>query len=200
MRARSLSAAMCQTPGARRSTDRFILAAMRNRILYLAVSATVILTNAFLVGCASQSVLKNAKATLELERQQIRELNEAFKSKDDKVITVPRVGEVECPERKCLLPVKATAERVMEGKGASAETVRGTVVLWGDVTQRLMGMLDQAQYTAKDQTAKGYGGEVTCNKAKCTFSIALDDKELRADGRAMFEEAPRGTASVEEAE
>jgi hypothetical protein len=167
-------------------------------VLFRGAIAAFAVVGVFLGGCASQPTIRNAKATIELERQQVRELNEAFKSADDKVITVPKVGEVECPERKCFLPVEASAERVVEGQSPRSESVRGTIVLWSDVTERLMGMLDRAQYTAKDQTAKGYGGEVTCTKTKCKLSIALDEKELRGDGRAIFEEAPRGTASVDE--
>lgn len=177
------------------------MTAMRNRIVLLSIAAACLAVEvAFLGGCTSTGTLKNAKATLELERQQIRELNEAFKSSDDKVITVPRVGEVECPDRKCFLPVKGTAERVSEGQPPQTATVDGMLVLWGDVTQRLMGMLDQAQYTAKEQKAKGFGGEVTCTKAKCTFAFTLDDKDLRADGRAVFEESPRMPASAETGE
>lgn len=175
------------------------MTAMRNRILLLsALSATFAAEVAFLGGCSSTGSLRNARATVELERQQIRELNEAFKSSEDKVIEVPRVGEVECPERKCFLPVKGTAERVAEGQDPQSASVDGMLVLTGDVTQRLMGMIDQAQYTAKEQKAKGYGGEVTCNKNKCTFAFALDEKELRAEGRAIFEEAPRMPANTEQ--
>jgi len=142
--------------------------------------------------------MRNAKATLELERGQIRELNEAFKSAEDKTITVPQVGEVECPERRCLFPVRGTAERVEEGQAPVQASIQGTIVLWGDVTHRLIQMIDAAQYTAKEQKAKGYGGEVSCNKTKCTFAFALDANDMRADGRSVLEEAPRSPANVEE--
>ncbi len=166
---------------------------MRKRILFLATGSS--LAAVLLGGCASTGTFRNAKATVELERLQIREINEAFKSSEDKTITVPRVGEVDCPDHKCLLPVRGVAERVAEGQPNSETGVDGVLVLWGDVTQRLIQMLDQAQYTAKDQTAKGFGGQVTCNKTKCVFAFSLDEKELRADGRAVFEEAPRMPAS-----
>lgn len=151
------------------------------------------------VGCASQVTYSKTRVTLQLERSQLRELNEAYKSPEDKTVEVPAFGDVECPERTCYLPLTVTAERLKEGVADGPARVRGTLVFRRGVTTHMLDMMQRAEYAGRSMQEEGVIGKVQCDKRSCTLEFEFDANARTAQAHLVLAESAtqeaRGVAS-----
>lgn len=147
------------------------------------------------VGCAAKQLV-SPKATVRLEKSDIRELQEAFKSVGDKVVQLPTRGEVNCANMKCTLPLDGTATVLRDGKPSGTEKVDGHLVVEPTSLSRLVSLLDQAANKGKTLEMKGTGGNaVSCNAKRCDLSLAWDETHDTALGSVVPE---RGVATERE--
>ncbi len=137
----------------------------------------------FVAGCAEKPVWISSEGTVSLERDEIRELHEAFKTTSEKTITLEkRKQEVECDGTACPLAVEAKAKYRKKDNSVTEKTVEAKLAFGREDAQKILELLEKARYERKEMILSGRHGSVRCDKAECKINFDLSH-ELRGYSR-----------------
>ena len=137
----------------------------------------------FLAACAEKPVWMSTEGTLSLDRDDLRELREAFKTASQKTITLEKQKqEVECDGQACPLAVRAKAKYRRKDSSVSEKPVEANLVFGRDDAQKMLELLDKARYENTELSLSGTRGNVWCAKSECRIEFSLS-RELRGYSR-----------------
>ena len=137
--------------------------------------------------CAEKPLWISTEGVVTLERDEIRELHEAFKTTSEKTITFEkRKQEVECDGMVCSLPVKAKAKYRKKDNSLTEKTVEAKLVFGRDDAKNILELLERARSEHTGITLSGRHGSVRCDKAECEINFALSN-ELRGYSREALQ-------------
>ncbi len=130
-------------------------------------------------GCAEKTVWVSTDGMLSLERDEIRELHEAFKTNTEKTIVLEKQKqEVECDGSACPVTVEASAKYRRKDSSTIDKKVEAKLVFGREDAKKILELLEKARYEQKELQLSGKHGAVRCEQSRCriTFSLA---RELR---------------------
>ncbi len=142
-------------------------------------TAFTVLPFLFFTACAEKAVWVTTQGELALDRDDLRELHEAFKTSSEKTITLEnQKQEVDCDGHACplLVPAKATYRR--QDSTTTEKNVEASLVFGREDSQKILQLLEKARYENKELSLSGQRGSVWCAKSACRIKFSLS-RELR---------------------
>ncbi len=137
----------------------------------------------FFTACAEKPVWVSTEGTLSLDRDDLRELHEAFKTSSQKTITLEKQKqEVECDGQACPLNVPAKAKYRRKDSTISEKSVEAALVFGREDAQKILELLEKSRYENKELSLSGTRGDVWCAKSECRIKFSLS-RELRGYSR-----------------
>jgi len=138
---------------------------------------------ALLSSCAEKPVWIATEGELSLDRDDLREIHEAFKTSSEKTITLEKLKkEVDCDGQACPVGVSAKAKYRKQNQTIQEKEVEANLVFGRDDAQKILQLLEKARYENKAMTLKGERGSVNCAKSECRINFSLS-RELRGYSR-----------------
>lgn len=132
-----------------------------------------------LAGCAEKPIWVSTDGLLSLERDEIRELHEAFKTNTEKTIVLEkRKQEVDCDGHACPVTVEAKATYKRKDASTVEKKVEAKLVFGREDAKKILELLEKARFERKELTLSGKRGTVRCENAECRITFSLS-RELR---------------------
>ena len=130
-------------------------------------------------GCAEKPIWVSTDGMLALERDEIRELHEAFKTNTEKTIVLEKhKQEVECDGTICPVTVEAQAKYRRKDASTVEKKVEAKLVFGREEAKKILELLEKARFERKEQNLSGKRGAVRCENAECRITFSLS-RELR---------------------
>ena len=138
-----------------------------------------------LVSCASPPPVVDAEIQVNLSRADVRELREAFKTKDEKMVTLEAFDDAHCVNRECTFPFEMEGKVIYPKDREGTLSISGKLVFDEKTADWLLKVMDKADEHAKPQHYKDGGHELICRAQSCKLTFVVRNNTEVAVGKVI---------------